>query len=77
MSSHITDDEEEYMIETVLLHKILDGVLESVTRNEPQITRYDTIAGDGDCGETLLKGVDCEQISMQKITKNNFTLYEF
>lgn len=53
------------MIETVLLHKILDAVLESVTRNEPQITRYDTIAGDGDCGETLLKGVDCEQMTMQ------------
>lgn len=57
--------EKEFMVEAVLLHKILDAVLESVTRGEPQITRYDTIAGDGDCGETLLKGVNCKQIPMQ------------
>ncbi|KFZ04086.1 hypothetical protein V502_10419, partial [Pseudogymnoascus sp. VKM F-4520 (FW-2644)] len=58
LAIHIGYATHKYMIEAVLLHKILDGVLESVTRNEPQITRYDTIAGDGDCGETLLKGVD-------------------
>jgi triose/dihydroxyacetone kinase / FAD-AMP lyase (cyclizing) len=27
--------------------------------DEPMITEYDTIAGDGDCGETLLSGVNC------------------
>ncbi|KAL9563665.1 hypothetical protein ACKAV7_012333 [Fusarium commune] len=26
-------------------------------RDEPKITEYDTLAGDGDCGETLLNGV--------------------
>lgn len=64
LATHI-DDDEERTVETVLLHKLLDAVLESVTRDEPQITKYDTIAGDGDCGETLLKGVNCKQIPMQ------------
>lgn len=64
LAIHI-DDEEERMVETVLLHRLLDAVLESVTRDEPQITKYDTIAGDGDCGETLLKGVNCKQVPMQ------------
>ncbi|KFY21978.1 hypothetical protein V493_06945 [Pseudogymnoascus sp. VKM F-4281 (FW-2241)] len=46
------------LINTELLHILLDSVLKSVTTDEPLITRYDTIAGDGDCGETLLKGVN-------------------
>lgn len=66
--------EKEYMVEAVLLHKILDAVLESVTRDEPQITRYDTIAGDGDCGETLLKGVNCKQIPPHAINCRRITL---
>lgn len=36
---------------------MLQNIVERVTEDEPQITKYDTIAGDGDCGETLLKGV--------------------
>jgi dihydroxyacetone kinase len=36
---------------------MLQNIVERVTQDEPQITKYDTIAGDGDCGETLLKGV--------------------
>lgn len=68
LATHIGDDE-GYMVETVLLHKLLDAVLESVTRDEPQITRYDTIAGDGDCGETLLKGVNCKKIPMQQFAE--------
>ena len=42
---------------SVLLNDILRHVVDKVVQDEPQITKYDTIAGDGDCGETLLKGV--------------------
>jgi dihydroxyacetone kinase len=46
-----------FPVDTLLVQNIIQSVVENVTRDEPQITRYDTIAGDGDCGETLLKGV--------------------
>ncbi|KAF9767327.1 hypothetical protein IL306_000117 [Fusarium sp. DS 682] len=32
-------------------------VARTTARDEPMITEYDTLAGDGDCGETLLNGV--------------------
>lgn len=37
---------------------VLVGGLESVLKEEPRITKYDTIAGDGDCGETLAAGAN-------------------
>lgn len=40
-----------------LVQKLLDEIVKNVITDEPEITRWDTIAGDGDCGETLLKGV--------------------
>ncbi|KAF3936687.1 hypothetical protein ABW19_dt0200291 [Dactylella cylindrospora] len=40
-----------------LLTKISTALLEKITIAEPQITKYDTLVGDGDCGTTLLKGV--------------------
>lgn len=30
----------------------------TTAEDEPKITEYDTLAGDGDCGETLLNGVN-------------------
>lgn len=39
-----------------LFSKILLAGIESVVKAEPAITKYDTIAGDGDCGETLVNG---------------------
>lgn len=41
-----------------LLCKVIESIAESVGQAEPQITKYDTIAGDGDCGTTLLSGVN-------------------
>lgn len=35
---------------------LVSAGLEEVKKQEPQITKYDTIAGDGDCGETLVAG---------------------
>lgn len=41
-----------------VLSKVIESMAESVGQEEPQITKYDTIAGDGDCGTTLLNGVN-------------------
>ncbi|ODQ64494.1 dihydroxyacetone kinase [Nadsonia fulvescens var. elongata DSM 6958] len=34
----------------------LKAGIEAINEKEPLITRYDTVAGDGDCGETLVNG---------------------
>ncbi|KAH8679521.1 Dak1 domain-containing protein [Tricladium varicosporioides] len=39
------------------LLEIITCVAKSIELDEPLITRYDTLAGDGDCGETLLNGI--------------------
>ncbi|KAJ5098778.1 dihydroxyacetone kinase [Penicillium argentinense] len=36
--------------------KILENILAQVTTDEPKLTEYDTLMGDGDCGTTLLAG---------------------
>lgn len=41
-----------------LVKKILLKGCEEVKKVEPKVTLYDTVAGDGDCGETLLAGAD-------------------
>lgn len=41
-----------------LLHDIISSVAQRVQLDEPLITKYDTIAGDGDCGTTLLTGAN-------------------
>ncbi|KAF3278230.1 hypothetical protein TWF970_004681 [Orbilia oligospora] len=40
-----------------LLTKISSSLLTKIQSEEPTITKYDTLVGDGDCGTTLLKGV--------------------
>lgn len=35
---------------------ILEKILSQVTLDEPKLTEYDTLMGDGDCGTTLLAG---------------------
>jgi dihydroxyacetone kinase len=36
--------------------KVLTEISRGIAEDEPAITYFDTIAGDGDCGETLLAG---------------------
>ncbi|KFZ04154.1 hypothetical protein V502_10366 [Pseudogymnoascus sp. VKM F-4520 (FW-2644)] len=52
-------------IPSSLVQDILNSVTTSVIKDEPLITHYDTIAGDGDCGETLLKGVQAAAAALQ------------
>lgn len=40
--------------------KALTGALDSVISAEPEITRYDTVVGDGDCGIGLKRGAEGE-----------------
>ncbi|RVD86472.1 uncharacterized protein DFL_004746 [Arthrobotrys flagrans] len=40
-----------------LLTKVSSALLTKIEEEEPTITKYDTLVGDGDCGTTLLKGV--------------------
>jgi hypothetical protein len=51
-------------VPTSLVKAIIDAVQKTTTQDEPKITEYDTLAGDGDCGETLLNGVNGERFQM-------------
>ncbi|KAK9449619.1 Dak1 domain-containing protein [Limtongia smithiae] len=44
------------LVDASTVKKLLEAACDSVIQNEPQITLYDTVAGDGDCGETLVNG---------------------
>lgn len=41
-----------------LVEKIINEAAKKVIDIEPKVTWYDTVAGDGDCGETLVAGVN-------------------
>lgn len=47
-----------HIVPTALVKSIIDSVAKTTAQDEPKITEYDTLAGDGDCGETLLNGVN-------------------
>nr|RBQ94990.1 hypothetical protein FVER53263_10244 [Fusarium verticillioides] len=44
-------------VPTSLVKVLIESVARTTARDEPKITEYDTLAGDGDCGETLLNGI--------------------
>lgn len=44
-----------------VLKKILSAGLQRVIKAEPEVTRYDTIVGDGDCGIGLKRGAEAIQ----------------
>ncbi|EPS42004.1 hypothetical protein H072_4027 [Dactylellina haptotyla CBS 200.50] len=39
-----------------ILTQVASAILKRIQKEEPTITKYDSIVGDGDCGTTLLKG---------------------
>lgn len=51
----------------------IESALKSVISAEPEITRYDTIAGDGDAGLTLKSGAEgiLNEISQNKISDSD------
>ena len=47
-----------------VVRKTVSGALENVIRAEPTVTKYDTLVGDGDCGEALKRGAEGESTMM-------------
>ncbi|KAH8646877.1 Dak1 domain-containing protein [Xylariales sp. PMI_506] len=56
-SHNTTTDNDGYAVARSVLTRIIDSINVATVEDEPLITKYDMIAGDGDCGETLLSGV--------------------
>ncbi|KAH9214932.1 Dak1 domain-containing protein [Leptodontidium sp. 2 PMI_412] len=61
-------------VDTLLIQKIVKSVVENINRDEPLITKYDTIAGDGDCGTTLLTGANAIQSFSSQIKSSAIDL---
>lgn len=57
----IKDASSSFKVDPAVVTAMFKGATERITKLEPKITEYDTLAGDGDCGETLLGG--CAAIS--------------
>ncbi|KFY27674.1 hypothetical protein V491_00791 [Pseudogymnoascus sp. VKM F-3775] len=52
-------------VEPCVFHKVLDEISKGIGADEPAITYFDTITGDGDCGETLLAGSNAITAALQ------------
>lgn len=50
--------ESDLRIDGSAFRKNIENALAQLTKEEPKITHYDTIVGDGDCGETLVNGAN-------------------
>ncbi|KAL2143794.1 hypothetical protein VTI28DRAFT_10009 [Corynascus sepedonium] len=50
------DDTRDLRIDPALLERMLRGACEAVIAAEPDLTKWDTVMGDGDCGLTLKTG---------------------
>jgi dihydroxyacetone kinase len=64
------DDTRDLKIDPELLEKMLRGACEALISAEPDLTKWDTVMGDGDCGLTLktganalLSAIDSKQIT--------------
>ncbi|KAM0425364.1 hypothetical protein ACHAPT_009421 [Fusarium lateritium] len=52
----VIHDETDLKIDANLLEKMLRSACDAVIQAEPHLTKWDTVMGDGDCGETLKTG---------------------
>lgn len=50
------DENRDLKIEAPMLEKMLRTACEAIVVAEPDLTKWDTVMGDGDCGETLKTG---------------------
>lgn len=49
-------EESDLKVDAEVLDKMLRSACDAIIRAEPNLTKWDTIMGDGDCGETLKTG---------------------
>jgi dihydroxyacetone kinase len=66
----IIDEATDIRIDPALLERMLRGACEALIAAEPDLTKWDTVMGDGDCGLTLETGAKAllEAIDSKKIT---------
>ncbi|KAK4154997.1 Dak1 domain-containing protein [Chaetomidium leptoderma] len=65
------DDSRDLKVDPALLERMLRGACEALIAAEPDLTRWDTVMGDGDCGLTLETGAKAvlEAIDTHKIAE--------
>ncbi|CAM1507473.1 Fc.00g071140.m01.CDS01 [Cosmosporella sp. VM-42] len=64
--AEVTGKETGVQVSASTIKAVIEEVAKTTTEDEPKITEYDTLAGDGDCGETLLNGVNGLKKEFQK-----------
>ncbi|ROW07087.1 hypothetical protein VPNG_06612 [Cytospora leucostoma] len=52
----VVDETKDLKLDPMVLERMLRGACDALIRAEPEITEFDTVMGDGDCGETLKTG---------------------
>jgi dihydroxyacetone kinase len=64
------DDSRDLKLDPALLERMLRGACDALITAEPDLTRWDTVMGDGDCGLTLKTGATAllDAIDTKKIT---------
>ncbi|KAL2127135.1 hypothetical protein VTI74DRAFT_11266 [Chaetomium olivicolor] len=64
------DDSKDLKVEPALLDRMLRGACEALIAAEPDLTKWDTLMGDGDCGFTLKTGASelLKATELKKIT---------
>ncbi|KAI0904939.1 dihydroxyacetone kinase [Ustulina deusta] len=56
---HTVDDATDLKIDPAQLDRMLRTACNKVIEAEPDLTQWDTVMGDGDCGQTLKQGALC------------------
>lgn len=56
---HAFDKSKDLKVDPATLEKMLRTACNAVVAAEPDLTKWDTVMGDGDCGETLKTGANC------------------
>ncbi|CRL27647.1 Dihydroxyacetone kinase [Penicillium camemberti] len=68
-TSNLTEDiHSNLQLDPTILQKALSAGLERVIKAEAEVTRYDTIVGDGDCGIGLKRGAEAIQSLLTNAT---------
>jgi len=52
----VVDDSKDLKVDAAVLEKMLRKACDDLIKAEPDLTKWDTVMGDGDCGETLKTG---------------------
>ncbi|KAI8964339.1 dihydroxyacetone kinase [Daldinia sp. FL1419] len=60
------EEGKDLKIDAALLEKMLRSACNELIVAEPDLTKWDTIMGDGDCGETLKTGASCLIAALDK-----------